>query len=62
MASGRVDSVGAFWPVASEDRRRDRRNWALDIADYIRQDHMYLYAIIANPRMMLQRQAHWRRA
>ena len=37
-----------------------RRNRALDLADYIRADHLWLYELIANLRMRVQRQAHWR--
>lgn len=32
-----------------------------DILDYIAQDHCWLYAVIADKRMMVQRQAYWKR-
>lgn len=31
------------------------------VREYVREDHLWLYAVIANPHMMVQRMAHWKR-
>ena len=56
-----MDEMQTTPSEARVEERIARRNWALDLADCIRADHLWLYALIANPRMMVQRQAHWKK-
>ena len=57
-----MDEVQTTPSEVRVEERIARRNWALNITDYIRADHLWLYEVIANPRMMVQRQTHWKRS
>lgn len=42
--------------------RKAAESFRESIREYVRTDHLWLYELIANPRMMVQRQAHWKRS